>query len=316
MEIRNELGASASSLEEQSRSVIRAGSKSFSLASRLFSPAIANSAAMLYAWCRHCDDVIDRRDESEDASELLKELRARTISAMNGEPQGDPAFAALACVAKTYGIPAFYPLELIEGMAMDVELRTYETPDELDLYCYRVAGTVGLMMTHIMGLFDQAALQNAASLGSAMQLTNIARDVMEDASMGRVYLPLQWLREESVPAAGISRPEHRPAVARVVKRLLAEADRHYLNGEQGLKHLPLKAAFAVAAASRIYRQIGRKILRRGPHAWDTRTVVSLPEKLLVLFQSFFTVVCTIPARISNPREPVRITKTWQIWRPL
>jgi phytoene synthase len=282
---------------------------------------MADSAAMLYSWCRHCDDVIDLRDidlrdddkDQANASQLLKTLRERTLSAMNGEAQHEPAYAALSKVATTYAIPSFYAMELLEGMAMDVALTTYETPEELELYCYRVAGTVGLMMTHIMGVYSETALENASSLGTAMQLTNIARDVMEDAALGRVYLPLQWLREEQIPPTEIALPHHRSAVARVVARLLEKADEHYRIGEKGLSHLPFTAALAVAAASRIYRQIGRKVLRRGPHAWDSRTVVSLPEKLLVLAGSLLRVTWTIPRRILNPRKPVIITR---LWRPL
>ena len=105
---------------------------------------------------------------------------------------------ALQYIVRRYGIPAHYASELIEGMAMDVRGIRYANLRELLLYCYRVAGTVGLMMSHVMGLRDESALKHAADLGIAMQLTNIARDVTEDASMGRIYLPLDWLDEANI----------------------------------------------------------------------------------------------------------------------
>ena len=122
---------------------------------------------------------------------------------------------------------------------------------ELLLYCYRVAGTVGLMMSHVMGLRDESALKHAADLGIGMQLTNIARDIIEDAAMGRIYLPLSWLQEAQIPAAEVAAPEYREKLAMLSLRLLREADRYYRSGDAGLWYLSFRSACAVSAARQV-----------------------------------------------------------------
>src|SRR5262249_48112165 len=138
---------------------------------------------------------------------------------------------------------------------------------------YRVAGTVGLMMVHVMGVSDDKALKNAASLGIAMQLTNIARDVMEDAAMDRVYLPGVWLEEAGVPRESVADRRFRPLVTQVVSRLVKSAEGYYREGNEGIKYLPLRAALAVAMASRIYSRIGKLVKKRGARAWENRCMV-------------------------------------------
>jgi len=161
---------------EQCRWMIKKGSKSFSLAARLFDPEIRDAAFFLYGWCRYCDDQVDQAGKTESPEELAKRVKAlkdSTASAFSFAPQREPVFVALQYIAHRYGITAHYALELIEGMAMDVRGTRYGTLKELLLYCYRVAGTVGLMMSHVMGLRDERALKYAADLGIAMQLINI-----------------------------------------------------------------------------------------------------------------------------------------------
>ena len=234
----------------QCRWMIRKGSKSFSLAARLFDPATRDAAFFLYGWCRYCDDQVDGLGAAANPAVLhnrLAALRARTAAAFASEPVEEPVFIALQYIARRYAIPSHYATELIEGMAMDVNATRYRSFAELLLYCYRVAGTVGLMMAHVMGVRDEQALRHAAHLGIAMQLTNIARDVIEDAALSRVYLPLSWLDEAGINAAEIAAAKNRPALARIVARLLAEADRYYRSGDQGLWHLSFRSACAVAA---------------------------------------------------------------------
>jgi phytoene synthase len=165
---------------------------------------------------------------------------------------------------------------------MDVEGRRYATAEDLFLYCYHVAGVVGLMMAHVMGTRQPETLQRAADLGIALQLTNIARDVVEDAAVGRVYLPLAWLDEAGVPADAVAEPRHRAKVAGVVARLLAAADHFYASGDEGIRHLPLRSAWAVAVARGVYSEIGARVRRLGERAWDARVVVPRRQKLLTL----------------------------------
>ena len=165
------------------RWMIQKGSKSFSLAARLFDPATRDAAFFLYGWCRYCDDQVDQAGAPVTPEELdgrLQALKDNTTAAFSSAPQQEPVFVALQYIVRRHGIPEHYALELIEGMAMDVRATRYASLQDLVLYCYRVAGTVGLMMAHVMGLRDEAALKHAADLGIAMQLTNIARDIVED----------------------------------------------------------------------------------------------------------------------------------------
>ena len=163
---------------------------------------------------------------------------------------------------------------------MDVDARTYPSLDDTLLYSYHVAGVVGVMMAHVMGVRERLVLQRAADLGIAFQLTNISRDVVEDAGAGRLYLPGEWLAEEGVAEGQVAEEASRPALARVARRLLLEAERYYDSAHHGLAALPLRAAWAVATARGVYRDIGLEVLARGPRAWDRRVVVSRPRKAL------------------------------------
>jgi len=271
-----------------SRDMIRKGSLSFALAARLFNTATRDDASMLYAWCRHCDDEIDGQKlgmtlairPTSDRAASLARLQSETRRALAGEAVTDPVFIGLQRVVQQHAIPQRHVLELLAGFEMDVADYRYLTIDETLFYCYRVAGVVGVMMAYVMGVRDSRALQCAADLGIGFQLTNIARDVLDDARNGRCYLPDQWLREAGIPLDGITEPTHRTALAGVVRRLLSEADRYYESAGSGLQALNFRSCWAVATALGVYRDIGRIVCRRGSHAWDVRAVVSPPRKFL------------------------------------
>ncbi|MDZ5458617.1 phytoene/squalene synthase family protein [Azohydromonas lata] len=268
------------------RQVIQAGSSSFAAAARLFDPGTRRSTVMLYAWCRHCDDVIDgqqlghgqREGRRDHSLQRLQELETLTRRACAGRRSGILAFDGLAEVVRQHGIPPALPLEHLAGFRMDVEGSRYETLADTLLYCYRVAGVVGLMMARVMGARDAAVLDRACDLGLAFQLTNIARDIVEDAAIGRIYVPLQWLHTAGVAADEVCDPRHRQALAGVAARLLAAADPYYASARAGLAALPVRSAWSVATARDVYREIGRKVHARGPQAWDTRARTSSAEK--------------------------------------
>jgi phytoene synthase len=276
-------------LVEQSLRAIQRGSKSFALAARLFDPPTREGAILLYAWCRHCDDQIDEqtlgfqtgRPSAQSAADRLGALERDTRRALAGEPVSEPAFAALQKVVRRHGIPDRHPLDLLKGFAMDVEGRSYKTFDESCRYCYHVAGVVGVMMAYVMGVGGEDTLDRASDLGIAFQMTNIARDVVDDAEVGRVYLPGDWLREAGVPPGKIARSEHRPALFSVAARLLDEAERYYASAEVGLARLSFRSAWAVAAARRVYRDIGRLVRERGPRAWDRRVSTGRRRKMFL-----------------------------------
>ena len=297
---------------EYCAAVIRDGSRSFALAARLFDRTTMNAAVSLYGWCRYCDDRIDSASGgAEQAAQRLEELRRRTADALAGRPQDTAVFIAFQHVVSAYGIPPHYPLELIEGMAMDVRGQRYETLDDLLLYCYRVAGTVGLMMAHVMGVSDERALGHAAAMGTAMQLTNIARDLVEDHGRGRIYLPLSWLAEAGLPPGEMALAARRRELAALARHLLAVAGDFYRAGDEGIRYLPLRSGCAVAAARHIYAAIGRQVLRRQERAWDPRIYTGTAHKVALAAWGIARVTASLPRRIAHPwsEEPIR-----SVWR--
>ncbi len=270
-----------------SRLSIRQGSKSFAAAARLFDASVREDAYLLYAWCRHCDDQIDGQVLGHGAVGLdavlaaakLVELEDKTHRALAGQSLDDQAFTAFQRVAQRHTIPSRLPLELLEGFRMDVDGRTYQTLEEVLLYAYRVAGVVGEMMARVMGATDADSLRRAADLGLALQLTNIARDVVEDAKGGRVYLPAEWLGPLAGAPAKVADPANRDAVFEATARLLAAAEPYYQSARWGLPALGFRSAWAVAAAAGVYRQIGRRVLQVGPAGLERRATTTGLDKV-------------------------------------
>lgn len=295
-------------LADHATQTIRAGSKSFAAASRLFEPDTRRSAVLLYAWCRHCDDVIDGQllgvgrspAIQTPASERLAELVAATQSAFAGEPATDPAFAAFQEVALKHRIPQRYALDHLRGFAMDVEDREYRGIEDTLDYCYHVAGVVGVMMAIIMGARDAATLDRACDLGIAFQLNNIARDIVEDAAIGRCYLPSQWLDEFAIAPSELAAERHRASLAILARRLIELAEPYYSSALDGLPALPFRSAWAVATAHGVYRQIGVRVVERGADAWNSRTFTSRADKLRLAAQGYW-VVLTARRRTARPR---------------
>ncbi|MGX4640755.1 15-cis-phytoene synthase CrtB [Massilia sp. SYSU DXS3249] len=277
-------------LLEHATETIKVGSKSFAAAARLFDPATRRSVLMLYAWCRHCDDVVDGQElglntvapSPHDAARELMVLREQTTRAYAGDAMHDPAFAAFQEVALRHAIEPRFAFDHLDGFAMDVEGARYETIEDTLRYCYHVAGVVGLMMASIMGAKDPAVLDRACDLGLAFQLTNIARDIVEDARNGRCYLPAEWLREAGISLDEVALPRHRVPLAKVAARLVDHAEPYYDSAAVGVQALPLRSAWAIATARNVYRQIGIEVKARGPRAWDERVGTSKATKLWLL----------------------------------
>ncbi len=273
-------------LMDHATDTIAVGSKSFATAAKLFDPATRRSVLMLYAWCRYCDDVIDGQElgfnvtpvDSTLPEQRLAMLKNQTLRAWEGAEMSEPAFAAFQEVALGHNIPLQLAYDHLDGFAMDVRETHYETFEDTLQYCYRVAGVVGLMMARVMGVRDEAVLDRACDLGLAFQLTNIARDIVEDARVGRCYLPAQWLAEENIPPEAIATPQMRQPLAGLARRLVAEAEPYYASARAGLSGLPLRSAWAIASAYGVYREIGIKVSTAGPRAWDRRQGTSAIEK--------------------------------------
>ncbi|MEE2950638.1 MAG: phytoene/squalene synthase family protein [Pseudomonadota bacterium] len=280
----------------EAQATIAKGSKSFAAAARLFGTDTRASAMMLYAWCRHCDDVVDdqilgfaRRSPvgAIDAEARLNELETKTLAAIRGRHTGEGAFDAIGDVALRHRLPEALPLQHLAGFRMDVEGRRYETlRDTLD-YCYHVAGVVGVMMAVVMGVGRDEretakvteTLDRASDLGIAFQLTNIARDVAEDFRAGRLYLPCEWLDEMGIRPDELGEPRHRETLAQLVLRLVDLADGYYASALHGLAALPPRAAWAVATAHGVYREIGTILRNRGAQALDARAKTGAVRKI-------------------------------------
>jgi phytoene synthase len=312
MNTRNADGA----LLDHATNTINVGSKSFAAAARLFDPPTRRSVLMRYAWCRHCDDVVDGQDlgfgttapAPEEAARHLAALEDATQCAYEGRTMHDPAFAAFQEVALRHRIPPRFAFDHLAGFAMDVREERYCTIDDTLRYCYHVAGVVGLMMASIMGVKDEAVLDRACDLGLAFQLTNIARDIVDDAAIGRTYVPAQWLCEAGIPPGEIALPRHRAALAQVAARLVDHAEPYYDSAADGIAALPLRSAWAIATARYVYRQIGIEVKRRGARAWDERVGTSKATKLWLLAKGG---ALALASRLRFSSRRPRPARLWQ-----
>ncbi len=271
--------AERSSLVAEAERIIREGSKSFRFASNLFDQETRERAWLLYCWCRACDDHADGQILGHNAvapadpAARIAFLRQTTDRALAGETIGIAPFDALRVVAAECAIPRRFMDDHLDGFALDAEGWRPRSEDDMLRYCYHVAGAVGCMMAVIMGVdpADEDTLDRAADLGLAFQLSNIARDLVEDHGVGRVYIPSDW---------GPVDPADRAALAGYAERLAALVERYEASARVGAARLPFRARWAVLSAANIYGAIARKVAARGAAAWDSRTVIHKPAKLV------------------------------------
>lgn len=285
------------------RETIARHSRSFALASALLGRRLRDQTSVLYTWCRRADDAVDVAANRSDAVRALAVLRHELDDVYAGAAR-EPVLSVFAEVVRTRAIPRAYPEALLDGMAMDVADTRYETLDELLTYCWRVAGVVGLMMSHVFGVSDERALLRAAHLGIAMQLTNICRDVAEDWSRGRIYLPDELLVERGVNGlrAELGTPLPRsaiPAIGDVVRELLILADRYYRSGDRGIPALPWRAALAVRAARSVYAAIGGRIARAKFDVTAGRAVVPGAQKVALVAAAIGRIALSAPNRAAR-----------------
>jgi phytoene synthase len=281
------------------RALLRAGSRSFFAASLLLPRRVREPTSALYAFCRAADDAVDAQGATAAAVDRLSERIARAYA---GRGLDGPIERAFAAVVERFSIPRALPEALAEGMRWDVEGRRYRTLDDLEGYAARVASSVGVMMTLVMGRRAPEVIARACDLGAAMQLTNIARDVGEDARRGRVYLPERWLEEAGVdPGALVASPRFDARLGVVVARLLAAADALYARAEHGIPALPRDCRAAIRGARLVYADIGRVIAAAGYDSVSRRAVVPTPRKIWLLLRARFGRVAT--GAIAAPALP-------------
>lgn len=310
--------AQRAALVDHAHRAITVGSHSFSAASRLFDPQTRERAWLLYAWCRRCDDIADNQvmgGEPGDQSDLdarLALIDKLTAKAFAGEPTGDPSFDALGVVAAECGLTPAMAEDVIAGFALDAEDWRPRSEADMMRYCFHVAGAVGVMMAVIMGVDpdDTDTLDRANDLGLAFQLSNIARDIVEDDAAGRCYLPAIWLVRQDIEPGQHTKPHHRRELAAMAARLVDLVEKHEAAARVGAERLPFRSRWAVLSAARIYGAIGRKVRKRGTEAWNSRVYVPRWEKALYGVRAFFSALIN---REKHPDGPI----TWGIadYRP-
>ncbi len=249
--------------------------KSFRFAGRFLGRARLRDCARLYRFCRYVDDIADEAPNPATARRRLHRISEELQSGVSA----DYRVADFLSLARQYDLDLRIAQQLIRGITADLEQVRFDSEATLKRYCYRVAGTVGLMMCAILGVSDERALPFAIDLGIAMQLTNIARDVAEDARADRRYVPADWLG--TVEPAAVLRPNGllKERLRDVTATLLHEAERYYRSAERGLAYLPTRERLAILVAARVYRAIGEVIARRRYATWEGRAVVSTTKKL-------------------------------------
>ena len=275
------------------RGQLRDGSRSFHAAAYLLPRGFCEPASALYAFCRIADDAVDH---DPNPAQAVRALHDRLDAVYAQRPQDCAADRALADVVHRFGLPKTLFTALFEGFAWDAAGRRYQTLDQLLDYAARVAGTVGAMMALLMGVRDRGMLARACDLGAAMQLSNIARDVGEDARAGRLYLPEDWMRQAGIdPDRWLAEPVYTQSIGGVVRRLLHEAEILYRRADSGIARLPRRCRPAMGAARLLYAEIGREVQRQGYDSVSRRAVVSPLRKLAALMR--------LP-RLMRPSGPV------------
>ncbi len=290
-------------LVEEAQRTIAAGSKSFRFASQIFDLKTRERSWLLYAWCRACDDITDGQTLGHDAvsvdhpAERIAFLRAHTDAALAGQSTGLVPFDALATVAAETHIPSDLPHDHLAGFTRDAAGWIPASEEDLLSYCYQVAGAVGVMMAHVMGVEAserdtraQDTLRRASDLGIAFQLANIARDIVDDAKVGRSYIPTDWAGTD----LDALDPAQRDRLVEIAQRLSALANRYRTSSKVGAARLPFRSRWAVLSAAAIYGEVANRAVELGPRAWDKRISIAKAEKFMLVAGAF--VEALLPAR--------------------
>jgi len=271
--------------------VTRLHAKSFYFAAKFLPKHKQRPVYPIYAFCRHVDDEIDEISDGDETAAIkaVEKWRSNLQEIYEGKLNAEQSITDTGQAAvfitwhdllKTYKIPLALPLDLVQGVLMDTSIKRYETFDELYVYCYRVASTVGLMSSEILGYSDKGALRFAEAMGIGMQLTNILRDVKEDAERGRIYLPQEDLRKFDVSEEQITANRFDENFARMMRFQVERAREYYRQGERGIGLLEKDSRFTVLMAARIYAKILDEIERLGYNVFTRRAHTSKMQKLL------------------------------------
>lgn len=260
-------------MQESPTALLKKHGKSFNFARLFLGSETGLAAARLYGFCRIIDDIADENDDKVEARKQLDEIKC----AIEDNAKDHPLVGDFLCLCEENNIDRKNGIILIEGVSEDLSLQAFDSQQDIIQYAFKVAGVVGLMMAPILGAQKQG-YRFAIDLGIGMQLTNIARDVMEDAQMNRRYVPGAWINSMSAQQIVIDEDNERKLVQAAISRLLALAQEYYQSGLAGLYYLPVRNRKSIAVAAYVYREIGHVLLKKNCAYWQGRVVVSTPRK--------------------------------------
>jgi len=261
------------------REITSVASKTFYLASLFLNPERRRAVWAVYAVCRTADDIVDRTAPPAERLAAIDALERKLLDALSGNAS-EPIFLAYADAAARYDIPLDPALALLRGARMDVTVRRYATFEELCDYCYLVASTVGLLVSPILGFASPEALEYGITLGRAMQLTNILRDVGEDALMGRIYLPAEDLQRFGYPEQAIFEGVVDEPFTEMMRFQIERVRALYAQAEPGIALLAPESRYTVKLALSLYSRILRSIEQNRYDVFTKRAYVPLRSKIV------------------------------------
>ncbi len=275
---------------EESRKYTKSFAKSFYFASFFLPREKRYASYSIYTFCRLADNIVDTsvKRGKEDMERLLRELRISLNNAYANVNRGliDSAFTD---TIKKYNVPKKYFDELIKGVSMDINVKRFKTNDELEVYCYGVASTVGLLMSYILGFSDKRALFYAEYLGKAMQITNILRDIREDYLMGRIYLPEDEMKLFRYSEEDLKNNVLNENFKKLMKYQIEKARLYYQLGENGIKFLTNDGSRAcVIMMNKIYSSLLDEIESNDYDIFSERRYVSIGKKVLISLKYLFS----------------------------
>ena len=246
----------------------------------------SDSMSAIYAFSRYCDDVSDSGDPTQAAGHFQR-CREMLRRAFEGDSAAHPMLPALDDTRRKFQIPTEYFYDLIKGTEMDLTIKRYDTFDQLYHYCYHVASVIGLFCIHIFGFTDPAAKQFAEYRGIAFQLTNILRDVKEDAAMGRIYLPQQDLRRFGVSESQVLAGQWNEGLRELLRFEGQRTEEFYSRSKPLDALIESRSRPALAVMTNIYHGLLHKIAARDYHVMDETIRLSTPAKIALAANSWF-----------------------------
>ena len=269
------------------RQISKHHAKTFYLASMFLPKKQQKPIFAIYALLRTVDDIVDLAEvkltngliTSDEIQKMLDGWKSKLRACYDGKTDNDPIMMAWHDTLKSHSIPIELPLDLMDGVAMDIEFKPFETFDELYVYCYKVAAVVGLMTSEIFGYSDKRALEHAIELGIAMQLTNILRDIGEDVDRGRIYLPLEDLRRFNYSSEELMQKRMNDNFLNLMKFQVERARSYYRSSEKGIPMLEKRSRFGVAISSVNYGNILTAIEKNQYDVFSKRAYRSLYQKI-------------------------------------